>query len=260
MGLSQQMLIVKTEKLHATRATMAAEAFTEQARLLGVEQRMVKAEFVFMTGGEVEDEVEEATHAHELAEGRLENAAQVELLNAIREMSRAEERLNGGDTARALEFERAALKALQRAFDRRRYLLRTLPERTRIDAGRRLTGELATARSSQSPAPVRAADSTVERARALLQELGRAKRGTADAAVLASRMIALDTADTALQAAALQLSAARDQGARAEAIGEAEAALIEVIKRRIAPAPDNAVRREPLRGAIGDQLRRGGGR
>ncbi len=138
-GLSQQMLIIKTERLHASRNSMAAEAFQEQSRLLAVEQRMVKAEFVFMTGGEVADEIEEAEHAHELAEGRFENTAQVELLTAIREMSRAEARLNAADTAQALTYERAALRALQRAFDRRRYLLRTLPERARIDPARRLT-------------------------------------------------------------------------------------------------------------------------
>ncbi len=59
---------------------------------------MVKAEFVFMTGGEVEDEVAEAEAGHELAEGRGENQSQVDLLAAIREMSRAEARLNAGDT------------------------------------------------------------------------------------------------------------------------------------------------------------------
>ena len=42
-------------------------------------------------------------------------------------MSRAEARLNSADTTEALVNERAALRALQRAFDRRRYLLRTLP-------------------------------------------------------------------------------------------------------------------------------------
>ncbi len=109
---------------------------------------MVKAEFVFMTGGQVEDEVAEAEAGHELAEGRGENQSQVDLLAAIREMSRAEARLNAGDTAQALVFERAALRALQRAFDRRRYLLRTLPERARIDPGRRLTGDRKDAKAS----------------------------------------------------------------------------------------------------------------
>ena len=132
-AISQQMVIVKTERLHKDRATLAADAALEQARLLAIEQRMVKAEFVFMTGGEVEDEVAEAEAGHELAEGRGENQSQVDLLAAMREMSRAEARLNAGDTAQALVFERAALRALQRAFDRRRYLLRTLPERARID-------------------------------------------------------------------------------------------------------------------------------
>ena len=96
---------------------------------------MVRAEFVFMTGGEVVDEVEEATASHELTEGRLENRGQSELVAAIREMSRAEARLNAADATAALVFERAALKALQRAFDRRRYLLRAHP-RARADRSR----------------------------------------------------------------------------------------------------------------------------
>jgi hypothetical protein len=257
-GLSQQMLIIKTERLHAARSAMPADAFADQSRLLAMEQRMVKAEFVFMTGGEVADEVEEAERGHELAEGRLENAAQVELLNAIREMSRAEERLNGGDTARGLEFERAALKALQRAFDRRRYLLRTLPERTRIDASRRLTGELATARSSQATRPIASSDQTVDDARTVLRELGRARSDATDVALLASRVIVLDTADASLQTAALHLSSARDADTRKTAIAQAERAVIELMTRRLTPGGRDLVRREPLPGPISDELRRGG--
>ena len=78
---------------------------------------MVRAEVVFLSGGEVQDEVEEAEQSHELQEGRLENAGRAEMLKAINEMSRAEVLLNGGDTARALDSERAALASLQRAFD-----------------------------------------------------------------------------------------------------------------------------------------------
>ena len=99
---------------------------------------MVRAEVVFLGGGEVEDEVEEAAHSHELAEGRLENTGRAEMLTAINFMSRAEAQLNDGRAAEALVFERQALASLERALDRRRYFLRTLPDRSRIDITRRL--------------------------------------------------------------------------------------------------------------------------
>ena len=168
---------------------------------------MVKAEFVFMTGGEVEDEVAEAEAGHELAEGRGENQSQVDLLAAIREMSRAEARLNAGDTAQALVFERAALRALQRAFDRRRYLLRTLPERARIDTSRRLTGDLKDARSSTRDARPHEPDRGAVAARAALQGLGAAvARGLAADPALASQLLAVDPESADLRRAALTLS------------------------------------------------------
>ena len=108
---------------------------------------MVRAEVVFLGGGEVADEVEEAASSNELTEGRLQNTGRAEMLRAINAMSRAEAELNGGRASEALVFERAALAALERAFDRRRYFLRTLSERTRIDPARRLTGDLTGARS-----------------------------------------------------------------------------------------------------------------
>ncbi len=86
---------------------------------------MVRAEVVFLGGGEVQDEVEEAAHSDEVTEGRLENT---------------------GQAAEALVVERQALRSLERAFDRRRYFLRTLPDRSRIDVTRRLTGNLKDAR------------------------------------------------------------------------------------------------------------------
>ena len=185
-GLSQQMVIVKTERLHAQRSALTADAFAEQAKLLGIEQRMVRSEFVFMTGGEVEDEVEEAGAAHELTEGRLENRGQSELLAAVREMSRAEARLNAADTAAALTFERAALRALQRAFDRRRYLLRTTPERARIDLERRLHGDLSAARSSTREGREVSQDPVVNRARAAMASLaGRDPSASLDATLAA---------------------------------------------------------------------------
>jgi hypothetical protein len=142
--------------------------------LLAVEQRMLRAEFIFMTGGEVVDEVEEAEHSDDLAQGRLENQGQIELLNAMREMSRAETRLNGADTAQALVFERAALAALQKAFDRRRYFLRTLPERARIDQTRRFSGDVSAARPRRPDAASPASDPTAVVLRDALKSLATA--------------------------------------------------------------------------------------
>src|SRR5436190_1373866 len=70
-ALSQQMLIVKTERLHQRRGGLAAEELADTALNLAVEQRMIRAEFVFMLGGEVQDEEVEAEQSTELQEGRL---------------------------------------------------------------------------------------------------------------------------------------------------------------------------------------------
>ena len=150
-AISQQMVIIKTEQLDRERGRTSADDWESRTKMLAIEQRMVRSEVVFLSGGEVQDEVAEAEHSHELQEGRLENAGRVEMLRAINDMSRAEALLNGGDTAGALVFERSALAALQRAFDRRRYFLRTTPERSRIDPSRRLSGDLEKARPYERP-------------------------------------------------------------------------------------------------------------
>ena len=233
----------------------------EQSRLLAIEQRMVKAEFVFMTGGEVEDEVAEAEAGHELAEGRGENQNQVDLLAAIREMSRAEARLNAGDTAQALVFERAALRALQRAFDRRRYLLRTLPERARIDASRRLTGDLKDARSSaRDPRPAQP-DPRVVAARTALQDLAAAAgRGlTADAA-LASRLLAVDPESEDLRRAALTLSTSTDRNALETAARDAAGRLTALMRSRLGASASGQIVRDPLTGRVADSVRASGAR
>jgi hypothetical protein len=254
-GLSQQMLILKTERLHADREKLGHDRVTEQSRLLAIEQRMVRAEFVFMTGGEVEDEVEEATHAHELAEGRLENQGQAELLAAIREMSRAEARLNAAETAEALVFERLALRALQRAFDRRRYLLRTLPERTRIDPARRLSGGLEDARSAAMSAAHVEEDPLIGRARRALIAASRIEgAGAVTNAELAAEILRVDPTSQDLQTVALQVSSARDDSQRSAALRSAQRVLREIVTRRLAPASRIALPRDPLEGRVADQL------
>ena len=144
-ALSQQMLIIKTERLHQRRGTMPPAELTEAALNLAVEQRMIRAEFVFMLGGEVEDEEVEAEQSTELQAGRLQNRGQRDVRAATIAMSQAEKLLTGADTARALVAERAAVAALQRAFSRERYILRALATRSQLDPARRLTGNLSEA-------------------------------------------------------------------------------------------------------------------
>ncbi len=256
-ALSQQMLIMKTERLHANRQRLSAETLLEQSRLLAVEQRMVRAEFLFMTGGEVVDEVEEAEHSDELAQGRFENRGQIELLTAIREMSRAHARLNAADTSQALVFERAALAALQRAFDRRRYFLRTLPERARIDPSRRLTGDLAAAQSSTRAVLPAADDPAVTTVVRALADLSTAitTRSRLDAQ-LAARLLAIDPEARPLQQSAAQLSAPRTLDERLAAARAAQRHLGEWLRQHLGPAPLHRIPREPLAGALVDQLQR----
>jgi hypothetical protein len=252
-AISQQMLIIKTERLQADRPKLSPDAFVEQARLLAIEQRMVKAEFEFMTGGVVEDELEEAAHSHELAEGRFENTGQLELIAAIREMSRAEARLNSADVGAALVNERAALRALQRAFDRRRYLLRTLPERARIDLSRRLSGELATARSSSTAGGDTPPHPFLARARDVLRALDEATTPI-NGPALASRILALDPASEALQQAALQLAGARDAVSTAAAVREAQRLVAASMKAHLAGPSPARLTRDPLSGRLVQEL------
>jgi hypothetical protein len=151
-ALSQQMVIMKTEQLATRKAAMTPEAFGEEAQNIASEQRRVRAEFVFMMGGELADagidigelhEEEEAAGEHDLAAGRLANQGRTDLLRAIRSMSLAATSLMTADVPKALVDERAALASLQRAFARSRYILRTLTVRERLDLSRRLTGVLA---------------------------------------------------------------------------------------------------------------------
>lgn len=235
-AISQQMVIVKTERLQAERSKDSADEWTEQTRMLAVEQRMVRAEVVFLSGGEVQDEVAEAEHSHELQEGRLENEGRAEMLRAMNDMSRAEARLNAGDTRGALAFERSALQALQRAFDRRRYFLRTLPERSRIDTTRRLTGDRRDARSSTREVPPEALDRLAAE-RALMAELAAiAEGGRAPAPSMVARLASMDAAAGEWRALAEALASARAPEVRQEAARAAMNAVATRARARLAPA------------------------
>jgi hypothetical protein len=192
-ALSQQMLIVKTERLHRRRASLAPGDLTEQSLNLAVEQRMIRAELVFMLGGEVNDEEVEAEQSVELQAGRLQNRGQRDLRAATIAMSQAEKWLTGANTAEALIAERAAVTALQRAFSRDRYILRALATRSQLDPGRRLTGGLGDATGWRRVAP----DAPANRRTALLQDL---LRGIAE---LLEVRLKPDTTETAFGAPAV---------------------------------------------------------
>ena len=144
-AMSQQMIVLKLERLRAKEAGLTREALTEEAASIAAEQRTVRANFIFLLGGHVEDEFEEAEHSHEIQEGRLENTARKDINAAISQMTRVGEGLAALNVPAALPPARAAVESLQRAFGRSRYLLRSLASRSRLDPSRRLTGELADA-------------------------------------------------------------------------------------------------------------------
>ena len=152
-ALSQQMVVLKIERLRAREKTMTRDAVVGESALLAAEQRSVRANFVFLLGGHVEDEEVEAEQSSEIAEGRLQNTARRDITAAISHMTRAEQGLVAASTSSALPPARAAVEALQRAFGRSRYLLRSLASRTPLDPARRLTGDLATVEAWRRPTP-----------------------------------------------------------------------------------------------------------
>ncbi len=198
-ALSEQMLIVKTERLNRARATMTVADATEASLNLAVEQRAIRAEFVFMLGGEVEDEEVEAERSIELQAGRLANRGQRDLRDATRAMSQAEQLLTGGDPRAALGAERAAVEALQRAFARDRYLLRALASRAQLDPARRLTGDRTGARETRVARPNTSENRRAARLQDLLAGVGALARD-ASAGQTIDRGRTAVLAETALRA------------------------------------------------------------
>jgi hypothetical protein len=221
--------------------------------MIGMEQRMVRAEVVFLSGGEVEDEIEEAAHSHELAEGRLENRGRAEMVRAINFMSRAEAQLNDGRAAEALVFERQALASLERALDRRRYFLRTLPDRARIDTTRRLTADRREARSWVRDRAASAAPSSIAQQREVMRELASAAARTpAVDASLAARVAAIDPSSPALQKAAVGIATARSLEERSSAIHAAMQAVTAQALKTLPAAAVVAMPADPLAGRLAD--------
>ena len=226
-AMSQQMIVLKLERLRAKEAGLTREALTEEAASIAAEQRTVRANFIFLLGGHVEDEFEEAEHSHEIQEGRLENTARKDINAAISQMTRVGEGLAALNVAAALPPARAAVESLQRAFGRSRYLLRSLASRSRLDPSRRLTGDLADAGDWRRTVPD-AEERDGMRVRALLDRVLAALGSTRTAGFVSDRdrqalseaALAIDPAAQSWQSLARRLLAATDEQALASIAGE----------------------------------------
>ncbi|MEI6741261.1 MAG: hypothetical protein WCK74_13210, partial [Gemmatimonadaceae bacterium] len=258
-ALSQQMVILKTERLLAARKTLTPEAVASEAQQLAVEQRRVRAEFVFMMGGEFAqessadeaggdlNEAGETESEGDLAAGRMVNRGRVALLQAVRAMSRAAVALTAGELTPALAREKEALTQLQEAFARSRFLMRALSQREQLDPARRLTGRMDSLGTGREPPPT--GDRLAVRAalRAVLAELlatgssttaGAPDRSAAQLAGLAERVLAADPSSPSSQAVAQALLEAsrRDGTKRQVAIDSAAAGLTRAIGRTLPPS------------------------
>jgi hypothetical protein len=284
-AISQQMVILKTERLLAARASMPAGEVRREAEGLAAEQRQVRAEFVFMMGGELADagldatslgEEHEAAGEDDLAAGRLANQGRADLLRAIRSMSRAAAQLGDVDLRSALPTEKEALTYLQRAFSRSRYILRTLGERERLDLSRRLTGVLAALARPIGPAMETPPSPRVVAVRAALADVATlaadparaTEAGAVRAVRLAERILQIDPGAAPFREAASALTRVVDligslAGAAAVQREYEQAAMgLAAIARSELPA-GSAYRPDPeldaLAGALADALRQGKG-
>jgi hypothetical protein len=282
-ALSEQMVILKTEKLVARKAAMPADSLPDAAAEIAAEQRRVRAEFVFMMGGEVGgaddatgdlNETAETEAEGDLAAGRMLNQGRIALMSAIRMMSRADKALTVPDLDGALVQERAALAQLELTFSHSRIILRAFTEREKLDLTRRLSGTLADAARDIHPAIQPAADPRAATLRRALGEVatlaGTAHFGSdaqAGVAALAEEVLRIDPGAVPLQhvsqnlgdaAAALGRGDARDAH---DLLDRAATALASALRSSLlgAPAAGGALDEDRLAGALADALRRGRG-
>ena len=286
-AVSQQMVILRTERLLSRRASIPADSVQGESRLLAAEQRSVRAEFVFMMGGELEDiagdaagtldlnEVAEAEAEGDLLAGRQQNQGRVDMMRAIRAMSRASTALTESNLDVALQQERAALDNLMRAFARSRFILRALTQRERIDLERRLSGALNMTAGLSAPVAMSVPDERTVALRRLLADV--ASMASADASAVASArratVASLDLLRTDPSSDTLRVLAGRVQRAASLVAGGSTNAarvqmdsLLEQVSALLAsslpaaPAPVGSLESHALDGALRDALRRTGRR
>jgi len=283
-AVSQQMVILKTERLIAGRGAMPEDSVRQRAREIAAEQRQVRAEFVFMLGGEVEDaseelagtqmvdETAEAEAEGDLLAGRMQNRGRIEMQRAMRAMSRAASHLVESRLDSALVQERAALENLMRAFSRARFLLRALTQREALDLSRRLSGSLADALTERVPGIEPAPEPRSVALRRILAGIAAlsaqeplppdaATRATASAVDL----MRIDPGDDSLRTIAGRIEAiASDlgRGGPGDATARLQQVVLDLAARLRAGVPDAPAARDlesdVLRGALVDALRRRG--
>jgi hypothetical protein len=306
-AVSQQMVVIKTEQLLARRNALTPAQFAEEAVTIAAEQRRVRAQFIFMMGGELAEEHTDAvgiSHLHEEHEaeaeddilaGRLENRGRIEIIRAIRSMSLANASLIATEVPEALVQEKLALRHLQAAFSRTRYILRALSRREQLDLTRRLTGVLSEASRDVRPIAEATADPAIAALRAELAAIAELAASTgrpsdadfgADAAAAASpaadrelrpesasvrasgiaqRILNVNPASDPLRTVAALLTDAAAEMARARprnAQPMLERAAIELAAQirdglGAPPAQRPALEADRLAGALADQLRTG---
>ena len=236
-ALSEQMVILKTEQLSARKMAMTVDSFAAAAAEIAAEQRRVRAEFVFMMGGEVGgaddaagdlNEAVEASGEGDLAVQRMLNQGRAALLGAIRSMSRAATALTSPDVPLALTQERDALAHIEKTFAHSRIILRALSERERLDPTRRLSGALTDAARNQRALSEPVADTGSAALRELLLGISSvvaaadSGRGVAArASALGERMLRQNPSSAPTQQVASQL----DSAATALGSGRVAAAL-----------------------------------
>jgi hypothetical protein len=254
-ALSQQMIILETERLIARAPDLHADTLVRASLSLAAQQRSVRAEFVFMMGGELAAEVEQAAAGigdlqeedhieadDEAIAGRLANQSRFALVHAIRSMSRASDALTRAALDEALVEERLALDQLQLAFSRTRYILRALTEREQLDLSRRLTGPLDEAARAVRPAARPMSEERVSALRGVLAGIlaiaGSAEFGQDAASIAvahAETLLRVDPSDAALQDIAAHL------GEAAAAIHDGRAMDARAVLDRAATGLSNAV-------------------
>lgn len=283
-AVSQQMVIVKTERLAARRAALPPETYADSAHELAAEQRKVRAEFVFMMGGEIADESadaisdlneeQEAEGESDLLAGRLQNRGRIALLRAIRSMSRAAAALTTADLTSALTHERAALSQLERAFSHTRIILRALTERERLDLTRRLTGTLTDASRDSRPAVEVEPNARVTSLRSALADIATlAATRTIDASVaarassLAATVLRVDPSSKTLQDASALLARASETATKGNStetrdnLDRAATGIATALRSDLIDAPrrKGTFDLDRLGGALSDALRRSRG-
>jgi hypothetical protein len=256
-ALSQQMIVLKIERLQSQQRALTAVQAREEASMIAAEQRSVRANFVFLLGGHVEDEEAEAEQSSEIAEGRLMNSARRDIDAAVRDMTRTEQGLTAVDLQAALSAARAAVDSLQRAFGRNRYFLRTLSARSRIDPSRRLTGQLNAVAQWTRNAPD-AGHGEGDAARALLAELmnvsnaiaGKWVRDPSAVERLAERALSIDPSSSTWQSVArrlLEVRATLNRPAEAQSkLNEVSATVRREADRGLLPRTPLSIPASPL--------------